>query len=965
VSERDRDLLGCSPDQQRAASAPEEGPSRRQFLEVMGASAALAAAAGCGRKRDQELRPYVYQPEHVVPGRPNHYATAHVMNGFAAGVVVESHEGRPIKLEGNEQHPASLGKTDAFTQASILDLYDPDRSAAIRHRGRPASWPEVLEALRAAMVAARASGGRGLRILTGAITSPTLVDQLARLSRRFPNLTWHRHDPVGQDQLYAGLERAFGRPLAPLYRFREARVVVALDADLLGWGPGAVRYAHDWARLRKPRGPDQDMNRMYVAEPMPTVTGARADQRLGVQAGRIGPLAAELARRLGIDTGTLAAHAGHAPGHAGPWLAQAVADLEAHRGAGLVLAGPGQPAAVHALVAAMNDHLGNTGTTVAYVPPVEAGAGDTEDPPGRAASLDQLVTDIRAGLVEQLLVLGGNPAYTAPADVPFAEAAREVRFSLHLGLHADETAEVCQWHVPRAHYLETWSDARAYDGTISILQPLIEPLHQGRSEHEILAVLDDQPGLTAYRIVRGYWKRQRGGPGFERFWKLAVHDGVIPGSAAEPVRVSLGEAWKRAALAAPGTGLELVFAPDNRVAEGSFANNAWMQEMPDPITRLTWDNAALMSPATAAAHGLSAEDVVELRLGGRSVRAAVWEVPGTAADTVVVHLGYGRRRGGRVAGGAGFDAYQLRAHRSPHVAPGLELASTGERYALATTQHHHTMEGRDLVRHTTLDEYRRNPDVLSKKFEPLSLYPDWAPGAHAWGMSIDLTTCTGCSACVIACQAENNIPTVGKEGVRAGREMHWIRVDRYYQGSPGDPHIVHQPVPCMHCEKAPCEPVCPVAATVHSADGLNDMIYNRCVGTRFCSNNCPYKVRRFNFFGYAEGASPLEQLRANPDVTVRSRGVMEKCTYCVQRIRRAGIEARKEGRAIRDGEVQTACQQACPTEAIVFGDAGDPDTRVSREKRSPRDYALLEHLNTRPRTTYLGLIRNPRRDERG
>jgi molybdopterin-containing oxidoreductase family iron-sulfur binding subunit len=697
------------------------------------------------------------------------------------------------------------------------------------------------------------------------------------------------------------------------------------------------------------------MNRLYVVESTPTNTGTMADHRLALRAGEIEGFARAVAQGLGILGGTAAAASGpHAK-----WIAAVARDLQKHRGAGLVLAGDGQPPVVHALIHAINHALGNVGATVVHTDPVEASPVDQRE------SLQELARDMEAGRVNVLIVLGGNPVFTAPADLQFAERLSKVKFRVHLGLYDDETTRLCDWHIPEAHYLEAWSDARAYDGTATIIQPLIAPLYGGKSAHEFLAEILGQPGRTGYEIVRDYWKGRHRSKDFELFWRTALYEGVIDGTALPAKSVSLkkgiGETGKRGN--GEGGGLEIAFLPDPTIWDGRFANNGWLQELPKPLTKLTWDNAALVSPATAERLGLSTGDVVELQYGGRTVRAPIWILPGQAPDSVSVHFGYGRTRTGRVGTGAGFDAYPLRTTTAPWFASGLTIRKTGARYPLVSTQSHNSMEGRHLVRAGTLEEYQKHPEFAREMGEEpprdLSLYPGFKYEGYAWGMAIDLNACTGCNACVVACQAENNSPIVGKDQVSRGREMHWIRIDRYYQGGVEDPEVHHQPVMCQQCENAPCEPVCPVGATLHGSEGLNDMVYNRCIGTRYCSNNCPYKVRRFNFLAFQDFDTPSLKLMRNPNVTVRSRGVMEKCTYCVQRINAAKIEAEKADRSVRDGEILTACQQACPAQAIVFGNINDPGSRVSKLKAEPRSYGLLADLNTRPRTTYLAKVRNP------
>jgi MoCo/4Fe-4S cofactor protein with predicted Tat translocation signal len=930
--------------------------SRRRFLQLMGASLALAGLAACARQPEENIVPYVRSPEAMTPGRPLFFATAMPFGGAANGVLAESHLGRPTKIEGNLQHPASLGATDVFAQASILTLYDPDRSQAVRNAGRISNWSAFLTAIGTSLETQRLKKGAGLRILTETVTSPTLAHQLQALLETFPEAAWHQYEPVTRDAGRAGTRLALGAPFNPIYHFDKAEVILALDTDLLACGPGSLRYAHDFAAKRRVRRDQTTMNRLYVVETTPSLTGVMADHRLPLRAGEIAAFAHRVAQELGVFDSPQPAerHGLHRQ-----WIQALVEDLQRHRGAGLVVAGDRQPPAVHALAHAMNQALGNVGHTVTYTAPIEA------EPVDHLASLAALVEDMQQGKVEMLVILGGNPAYTAPADVPFAERCAKVKLRVHLSLYEDETSALCHWHLPAAHYLESWGDARAYDGTVTVMQPLIAPLYDGKTAHELLVVLSGKPPQSSYDIVHDYWKNQYPETDFEPFWRRTLHEGVMANTAlpAQEVagrQIQLDDA---AAPVATPQGLEIVFQPDPTVWDGRFANNAWLQELPKPLTKLTWDNAALLSPATAIRLGLHNEEVVELRYQGRTARAPIWIMPGHADDAVTVHLGYGRWRAGSVGTGPGFNAYALQGSTAPWFDAGLEIRKTGDAYPLATTQHHAHMEGRDLVRVGTLAHFLQQPnfvrEMAPESASQLTLYSPHPYEGYAWGMSIDLNACLGCNACTIACQAENNIPIVGKSEVIRGREMHWLRIDRYYKGGLDNPAIYHQPVLCMQCENAPCEVVCPVGATVHSDEGLNDMVYNRCVGTRYCSNNCPYKVRRFNFLQFVDWDTPSFKLMRNPEVTVRSRGVMEKCTYCVQRITAARIAAQNEDRPIRDGDVVTACQAACPTGAIVFGDINDPQSRVTRLKHEPLDYGLLTELNTRPRTTYLARLRNP------
>lgn len=969
----------------RQASFWLESVSRRDALKLMGASLALAGLAGCGKpaRSNEKIVPYVTEPEHWVPGKPMVFATAFVHDGAAQGLLVRSHDGRPTKIEGNPEHPASLGATDAFAQASILTLYDPDRSQVVTRAGMISTWSHFVAEARRRLEAERGGGGAGLRILTESVVSPSLAAQIQALIARFPEAKWHRYEPVGRDNVKAGARMAFGEYVDAQYRFDRCEVILSLDADFLSCGGGRLRYARQFADRRRVRAGSGEMSRLYAIESTPSVTGSAADHRLSLRPSEIMAAARALASRLGVESGS-----GPALGSlTETWVDAAARDLQKRRGAGVVLAGPTQPPLVHALAHAMNDALGNAGATVHYTAPVES------DPVDDIASLRSLVGDMEAGRVAVLLILGGNPAFTAPVDLGFQQRIAKVRFSAHLSLYDDETSALCQWHVPEAHYLESWGDARAHDGTVTILQPLIAPLYGGKTAHEFLSAIAGEEERTGYDIVRDFWRKERSDQDFEIFWRTALHDGVVAGTAfpAKTVKVKQvpGSEFRvsppetvdggiSARNSEPDTrnSFEIIFAPDPTIFDGRYANNGWLQELPKPLTKLTWDNAVLVSPATAERLGLAQRvgsrggehgrihvDQVELRYGGRTLVAPIWIAPGHADDCATVYFGYGRRRVGRVGAGAGFDGYALRTSAAPWHGVGLEIRKAGGSYTLACTQYHHNMEGRDLVRTATLEEFHADPEFARppehESGPPPSLYPGFRYEGHAWGMVIDTGACIGCNACVVACQSENNIPVVGKAEVTKGREMHWLRIDRYYRGSAERPETFHQPVPCMHCENAPCEPVCPVAATAHSHEGLNDMVYNRCVGTRYCSNNCPYKVRRFNFFQYADFETPSLKLGRNPDVTVRSRGVMEKCTYCVQRIQAAKIEAETQGRELRDGDIETACQAACPTQAIVFGDLNDSASRVARLKREPLNYGLLTELNTRPRTTYLGKVTNP------
>jgi len=970
---------------------------RRGFLKLMGASLALAGVSACTRQPEEAIIPYVRQPEELVPGKPLFYATAMPFAGSGVGLLVESHEGRPTKIEGNPDHPSSRGATDIFAQAAILGLYDPDRSQTITHLGEIRTFDAFVAAIRGVLAVQQSGGGSGIRVISETVSSPTLAAQIEEFLGRFPRAKWVQWEPFGRHNAREGSRLAFGEYVDAQYAIDRADVILSLDADFLCAGNGALRHARAFASRRRLEGDRAQLNRLYAVESSPTNTGTRADHRLPLRASDVEAFARAVASQLGVG----AAGEATAPQPAQGWMGPLVKDLQAARGRSLVIAGEGQPPAVHALAHAMNDALGNVGATVTYTQTAEA------RPMNQRAGLQELVGEMNAGTVSFVLILGANPAYTAPADLKFVDALDKVPLRAHLGLYQDETAARCHWHIPEAHFLEAWSDVRGDDGTATIVQPLIAPLYGGRSVHEVVSALSEAGVRSAYDLVREFWGGEavpavpppaaatpqgaQPAPGiqagvaiagapvaeqaaprnaataarataFDRDWRRWLHDGLIPNTAFTPKTVT---ARATAIPAAPqrGSGLEVVFRPDPSVYDGRFANNGWLQELPKALTRLTWDNAALVGPGTADTLRLVSGDLVELKQGNNTIRIPVWIAPGHPPDTLTVHLGYGRTRAGRAGNGTGFDVNPLRTTAAPDILTGVVLSKTGDTYDLACTQDHWSLEGRNLVRVATAEQFARDPEFARKQevipLSGISMAPDFKYEGYAWGMTIDQNVCTGCNACVVACQSENNVPVVGKSQVLNGREMHWLRIDRYYSGELDSPDTYHQPMPCQQCETAPCEVVCPVAATVHSDEGLNDMVYNRCVGTRYCSNNCPYKVRRFNFMLYADFDTPSLKLMRNPDVTVRSRGVMEKCTYCVQRINHARVAAKLEDRQIRDGEVLTACQSACPTDAIVFGNINDPGSRVAQTKKSPLNYSLLAELNTRPRTTYLAIVRNP------
>jgi molybdopterin-containing oxidoreductase family iron-sulfur binding subunit len=949
----------------------QDPPERREFLKLMGASLALAGvSASCTRQPKETIYAYAKSPETTLPGKALFFATTMPWAAGGLGLVVESHEGRPTKIEGNELHPASLGATDTFAQATVLGLYDPQRSQNIFERSTIRTWSDYCSAIKAALGEQTASQGAGVRLLTGSVVSPAVEAQIQEFLKAWPKAKWVVWEPVHRDNARRGAQQALGADVVVLPDFERADVVVSLECDFLS-GPEGVRNTKAFAKRRKVRGGGVvDMSRVYVAESAPSITGSSSDHRLALRSGEIDLLARKLARELGV-TGVTGGEASDA--RLDRFVKAVAKDLNAKKGASLVLAGPGQPPQVHALAHAMNARLGNVGKTLTYVAPAEF------QPAGHVEGLEELVREMNAGAVQLLVVCETNPVYTAPADLGFAAALEKVKLRVQHGLYRDETALLCDWHVNAAHYLESWGDARAADGTLSLVQPLIAPLYNGKTTHEVVAVLVDKTTQSSYDLLREHWQRTLGADGFEPKWRKALHDGVAEGTRGAAVDVE-ARALQLPAYS-PAQGLEITFAPDASVHDGRFALNGWLQELPKPLTKLTWDNVAQVSPATARRLGVASGDVVELELAGRRLQAPVWVQPGQADESVQVTLGYGRTQAGSFATRLGFDAYALRTTKAQWFADGLAWRKTSTTHKLASTQGHDrldtTPEGipiqdrkNDILRVGTLDRFRQAPEQHHLSAEQAahhahgahhetSIYPKYERGEYAWGMVIDLNSCTGCNACVIACQSENNIPVVGKKEVLRGREMHWIRIDRYFEADQERPKIHFQPIPCMQCENAPCETVCPVAATSHGPEGLNEMTYNRCVGTRYCANNCPYKVRRFNFFLYADYSTESLQLGRNPDVTVRSRGVMEKCTYCVQRINRARLAAHKQNRKVRDGEIVTACQQVCPADAIVFGNIDDPNSNVAGLKRQPHEFGLLVELNTVPRTTYLGKVTNP------
>ena len=998
--------------QQAGAGEWTDSVSRRGFLKVMGASFALAGMAGCTKQPDEPIFPYVKQPEDLILGKPMFFATAHPFPTGAIPVLVKSDAFRPIKIEGNPEHPMSKGKSDSYTQATLLDLYDPDRSTQPKFRGESSDFGKFQEVFSKAVAGTK--DGSGVYFLSETITSPTLAAQWKQVSAKYPAAKLVQYDAVNGDVARSASKAAFGDYFDTQYKLEEADVILALDADFLGGiaFPGFLPMSAAYAeRHRYEHG--KPMNRLYVVETMPTTTGFKADHRLALKPSEIDAFANAL------NGGSVANP------DAQKFLAAVLADLKKAGGKAVVVVGPQSSPAAHAAAHALNASIGAVGKTVVYSEPV------APVPSVQIDDLKSLVADMNAGKVKWLVMLGVNPLYNAPADLEFEAAFNNVPNTVHLGSHLDETGFYSTWHVNKSHYLESWSDARAYDGTISIIQPMIDPMYGGKSAHDVLQALLD-PSKSAYDVVVENAKTYIKGD-FPTGWKKALHDGWVDGTAFEAKTVGAPKSVQSGAMMMMGPSMmmmgpaskhedgaiEVSFKADPSIYDGRFGNNGWLQELPKQVTNIAWDNAALMSMDLMGKLGIEENDAIELSLNGRKVIAPVLMVPGHPNDAVTVHLGLGRRaEAGRVGAGVGFNAYLLRTSDAPQSATGLQVAKGKGKYDLCVTKVHniehrgafaqrdlehplsdkdgtyslagHEAMERSIIRYATYAEAEANPKYASEGasgtwvnkvgYNPQgespehseSFFPDAWRYDHtakvglnktvlqnAWGMSIDLNSCIGCNACIVSCYAENNIPVVGREQVKIGRDMQWMRIDTYFEGDLHAPKAHFQPMLCQHCENAGCEQVCPVGATVHTPEGINTMVYNRCVGTRYCSNNCPYKVRRFNFLLYADYDTESLKFMRNPDVSVRSRGVMEKCSYCIQRIEAVKIEADKNNRIIEDGEIITACQQACPTDAIVFGNLNDPNSRVSKRKAEERDYRVLEDLNYRPRTSYTAGVINP------
>jgi molybdopterin-containing oxidoreductase family iron-sulfur binding subunit len=972
--------------------------SRRGFMKLMGASMALAGLAGCTKQPDEPIYPYIKAPEDLILGKPMYFATAHPFATGAVPLLVKSDEFRPIKIDGNPEHAYNHGGSDPYSQGTLLDLYDPDRSQHVTYKGESREWAEFAEAFRDKVVSTK--DGTGIYFLSATITSPTLARQWQEAQKAWPKAKLVQYEPA-----IAGTFLEKG--LNVQYDLSQADVIVSLDADFLSGAsyPGFHKLVRDYAARRKQ--PENGMNRLYAVESSTTTTGMKAEHRLGLRASEVPAFAAALAQAVGVsgvqaanypatanqlDFVNKVAHENGVPTveslkyvwtqEQQKFLAALAKDLKANAGKCAVLPGLYQDWSVAMLAMAINNALGNVGKTV-----LVSSEPATLLPSDQLGDFKALVADLNAGKVDWLVILEANPIYDAPADLNFADAFNKANTVAHLGSHYDETGQLSHWHIPAAHYLESWSDSRSYDGTVSVVQPMIDPLYGGRTAHHVFQTLLNEPMVSPYDAVRETWKTVIKGD-FETGWRKALHDGWIADTTYTPRQPVPGKmvASLSAPAPAPKDSIEIIFRPDPNVYDGRFANVGWLQELPKPVTSLSWDNAAIVSGATLTKWGLEEDDIIEISVGNGRVKAPVMVAPGHPDNSVTVYLGYGREVG-RVAGGAGFNAYLIRNTWAPFYATGAVkkvegkwgIAITkshyqdhrGEMFGQPKGQNNNSLEAdealgeRGIIRYASLDEFKANPNFAHEgegrdtPSRDTSLFPNWEYNeANAWAMSIDMNSCTGCNACIVSCYAENNIAVVGKQQVRIGRNMQWLRIDTYFEGDLAAPRAHFQPMACQHCENAPCEQVCPVGATVHTPEGLNTMVYNRCVGTRYCSNNCPYKVRRFNFLLYSDYETESLKLMRNPDVSVRSRGVMEKCSYCIQRISAAKIEADKENRNIRDGEIVTACQQACPASAITFGNKNDKDSKVSKLRGQQRSYQVIADINTRPRTTYVAEVLN-------
>jgi MoCo/4Fe-4S cofactor protein with predicted Tat translocation signal len=973
------------------ASVLEKKEDRRDFIKFLGATTALAGLTGCSVRRPKQfIKPYAKMPEYIIPGKSLYYATTFALDEDVLGVLAESYEGRPTKIEGNPLHSSSLGAANAIHQASVLGLYDPDRQMHVVGDSESKSVEQFEGWLKSLGKDLRKTKGKGFSLLTETNVSPTFHRLLKKFKKQYPLSELHRYSPVNRDNQTQGLFSLFSDYVTPQFNYDKADVIVSLDCDFLGVEPGQVLSTKQFSSRRDPE--EGKLNRLYSFENSYSLTGAKADHRYRLKSSDIPAVLAYIAlnvfenkkfsipKKLKIQLAKSSKLA--VKNFSEHTLKEISVDVINNGKKSLLVAGQGQAKGVHSIVALVNEALGAVDSTVVYHKlPFYTSKIVIED---NVSSINSLVSSMKRGRVDSLLILGGNPVYNAPSDLGFENALSKVATKIHLTERENDTSELCDWVVPKSHFLESWGDQVALNGETSLVQPLIHPMGDSYSSSELLSLLSGG-SKNGYVLVRNTWRSSSSD--FNRDWESWLHNGVINNASTVVSASAKGSSAVMSEMLNVFSGtlfnkqIEVVFKPDYSVYDGRFVNNGWLQESPDPITKLTWDNAALISRKTASTLQLKNEDLVRISTRHGEVESPIFILPGHADNSLTLNLGYGQKMAGRVGETTGFDTFSIRTSTEMDALKSITVIKQNKTYPLASTQIHGSLEGRPIYRETTELDYKKHPNFAKEMVEtpPLkSLYDEFSyDKGYQWGLAIDLSKCTGCNACVVGCQSENNIPIVGKDQVLNGREMHWIRIDRYFEGDPDNPSVVEQPMTCLQCEMAPCEQVCPVAATTHSNEGLNDMVYNRCVGTRYCSDNCPTKVRRFNFFDYHQRnpqSQPKErehlfdymrepdtsiQKQFNPDVTVRMRGIMEKCTYCVQRISKAKIHSKNEGRLVKDGEIKTACQQTCPADAIVFGDILDPKSKVSIMKNKNRDYHILEQLHLKARTSFLASIKNP------
>lgn len=924
----------------------EDPTGRREFLKLMGFSLVMSFLSGCTKKAHEKIIPYVKDPKGVIPGKPQYFATSYPMNGHSIGLLATNHLGRPTKIEGNPDHPDSLGATNGFAQAEILNLYDPDRSQDILKSGIKSNWEQFSQAVLLELKKQQNKQGSGIHLLTETIISPTLYDQIQQLLVKFPQAKWYQYDPVNLDQSRIAQKNILNQYYDPIYHFDQADRILSIDCNIISDLPGSIRYSRELIQKRK----SQQSNRIYTFSATPNLTTALADHHFPTHANNLYQIVAYIAMKAGIQIKGFSTQLNTSETENLDLIWE---DLSQHSGKSVVIAGSHLPYQIQEVIYAINEKLQNYGKTIEWIKPIQA------HPTIQIEELSQLSKNIQNQSVEMLLILGGNPAYTAPSDIPINQLIKTVPFTIHSSLFVDETSKDILWHIPQNHFLEIFSDSKASDGTISMIQPSIYPLYNGKSHHQLLELFLENSDTNDYDIVRNYWKKQWIGINFEKTWRQSIHDGVVQNSKHSTINPNLKINFNWENIQIYTDRIQLAILPDPNIWDGQFSNNGWLQELPKPLTKLCWDNAAWISPKMAEQFQLSNGDLIQIDANHHQAKLPVWIVPTHGENSITLFMGYGRNFRGQVGYQIGTNVNPFKTSQNMHLVS-AKITKLFQKYPLATTQYHHNMYGRDIIRQKTVaDANHVSHETSNSHHADMSMYPKFKYDDNKWGMVIDLSSCTGCNACVVSCQSENNVPIVGKKEVMNGREMHWIRIDQYHEGNLDNPKIHHQPVMCMHCENAPCEPVCPVGATVHSDEGLNEMVYNRCVGTRYCANNCPYKVRRFNFYQYSDKKSESLKMMRNPEVTVRDRGVMEKCSFCVQRISLARIDAKKENRPIQDQEIVTACQASCPTQAITFGNLNDPKAQVTHLKESNLNYTLLEELNTESRLSYLTKIMNP------